>query len=117
MTERYDVVVVGEGQAGLSISHELSHAGVEHVVLERSLIAATWGSRWDSFCLVTPNWMTNLPGQAYAGTDPDGFMPRDDLVGPTPSRSLRATSTRALPPSLRTPWIPDTVYLILGQVR
>jgi putative flavoprotein involved in K+ transport len=80
MTARYDVVVVGAGQAGLSISHELTHAGVDHVVLERTRIAATWGSRWDSFCLVTPNWMTNLPGQPYAGTDPDGFMRRDDLV-------------------------------------
>jgi putative flavoprotein involved in K+ transport len=80
MAERFDVVVVGAGQAGLSISHELSHAGVDHVVLERSRVAETWRSRWDSFCLVTPNWMTNLPGQAYAGTDPDGFMPRDDLV-------------------------------------
>jgi putative flavoprotein involved in K+ transport len=80
MIERSDVVVVGAGQAGLSISHELAHAGVDHVVLERNRVAETWRSRWDSFCLVTPNWMTNLPGQPYAGTDPDGFMPRDELV-------------------------------------
>jgi putative flavoprotein involved in K+ transport len=80
MTERYEVVVVGAGQAGLSISHELTHAGVDHVVLERTRVAATWGSRWDSFCLVTPNWMVNLPGQPYAGNDPGGFMPRDELV-------------------------------------
>jgi putative flavoprotein involved in K+ transport len=78
--ERYDVVVVGAGQAGLSISHELTHSGVDHLVLERSRVAETWRSRWDSFCLVTPNRMVNLPGQPYAGADPDGFMPRDELV-------------------------------------
>src|ERR1700694_2994125 len=80
MTERVDVVVVGAGQAGLSISYELTHAGVEHVVLERSRVAESWRSRWDSFCLVTPNWTVNLPGLPYSGTDPDGFMPRDELV-------------------------------------
>ena len=80
MAESFEVVVVGAGQAGLSISHELAHAGVDHVVLERSRVAETWRSRWDSFCLVTPNWTVNLPGQPYSGTDPEGFMPRDELV-------------------------------------
>ena len=80
MGKRYDVVVVGAGQAGLSISHELTHSGVDHLVLERSRVAETWRGRWDSFCLVTPNCMVNLPGQPYAGADPDGFMPRDELV-------------------------------------
>ena len=44
MTERYEAVVVGAGQAGLSISHELTHAGVDHVVLERRRVAATCGA-------------------------------------------------------------------------
>ena len=38
------------------------------------------GARWDSFCLVTPNWFLQLPGQPYDGGDPDGFMPRDEVV-------------------------------------
>ncbi|MEA2682251.1 MAG: putative flavoprotein involved in transport [Chloroflexota bacterium] len=80
MAERFDVVVIGAGQAGLSISHELTHAGVDHVVLERRRVAESWRGRWDSFCLVTPNWMVNLAGQPYSGSDPDGFMPRDELV-------------------------------------
>ncbi len=41
----------------------------------------TWRGRWDSFCLVTPNWSVQLPGHPYDGDDPDGFMPRDELVG------------------------------------
>ena len=75
-----DVVVIGAGQAGLSVSHELSAAGVDHVVLERGHVGETWRGRWDTFCLVTPNWTVRLPGGAYAGDDPDGFMPRDAIV-------------------------------------
>jgi putative flavoprotein involved in K+ transport len=81
MPERIGTVVVGGGQAGLSVSRELTRAGVEHVVLERDRIAQTWRGRWDSFCLVTPNWSVKLPGGHYDGDDPDGFMPRDKLVG------------------------------------
>lgn len=76
-----DVVVIGAGQAGLSISHCLSRIGIEHVVLERDVIGASWQSaRWSSFCLVTPNWATRLAGRAYDGAEPDGFMARDELV-------------------------------------
>lgn len=78
--ESVDVVVVGAGQAGLSLSRELSVAGVEHVVLDRGRVGKTWRTRWDSFCLVTPNWTVQLPGGCYDGGDPDGFMPRDDIV-------------------------------------
>jgi putative flavoprotein involved in K+ transport len=78
--ERVDVVVVGAGQAGLATSFELSRAGVEHVVLERGRVGETWRGRWDSFCLVTPNWTVQLPGGAYDGDDPDGFMLRDEIV-------------------------------------
>src|SRR6266700_3717508 len=49
--ERIEVVVIGAGQAGLAVSHELTGLGVEHVVLERGRVAETWRNRWDSFCL------------------------------------------------------------------
>ena len=75
------VVVVGAGQAGLATSRELTKAGVEHVVLERGRIGQTWRGRWDSFCLVTPNWSVQLPDGHYDGDDPDGFMARDEIVG------------------------------------
>jgi putative flavoprotein involved in K+ transport len=75
-----DVVIVGAGQAGLAVSRELSEAGVDHVVLERGRIGQTWRGRWDSFCLVTPNWSVRLPGHHYDGDEPDGFMPRDEIV-------------------------------------
>jgi putative flavoprotein involved in K+ transport len=49
-------------------------------VLERGRVGETWRGRWDSFCLVTPNWSVQLPGHHYDGDDPDGFMPRDEIV-------------------------------------
>ncbi len=78
--EHVAVAVVGAGQAGLATSHELTRAGVDHVVLERARVGETWRGRWDSFCLVTPNWTIRLPGGRYDGSDPDGFMPRDEIV-------------------------------------
>jgi putative flavoprotein involved in K+ transport len=80
MADRIGVVVVGGGQAGLAVSHELTQAGVAHVVLERGRVGQTWRGRWDSFCLVTPNWSVRLPGHPYERDDPDGFMPRDEVV-------------------------------------
>jgi putative flavoprotein involved in K+ transport len=76
-----DVVVVGAGQAGLTVSYYLRAFGVEHVVLERERVGESWRSgRWDSFTLVTPNWMTRLPGyQLTPGTGRD-FLPREDVV-------------------------------------
>jgi putative flavoprotein involved in K+ transport len=74
------VAVVGGGRAGLATSRELTKAGLEHVVLERGRVGETWRSRWDSLCLVTPNWTVQLPDGHYIGPDPDGFLPRDEFV-------------------------------------
>jgi putative flavoprotein involved in K+ transport len=75
------VVVVGGGQAGLAMSYWLTRRGVDHLVLERDRVGGEWRDRrWDSFCLVTPNWQCSLPGFPYAGNDPDGFMVRDEIV-------------------------------------
>ena len=72
---RTDVVVVGGGQAGLAMSRVLSTAGLDHVVLDRGEVAQSWRSeRWDTLRLLTPNWMTRLPGWRYDGDDPDGYM-------------------------------------------
>jgi putative flavoprotein involved in K+ transport len=78
--EPRDAVVIGAGQAGLAVSHELSSASVDHVVLERSAIGSSWRRLWDSFRLNTPSWATELPGQRYEGDEPDGFMAKEAIV-------------------------------------
>lgn len=75
-----NTIVVGAGQAGLSASYELSERNVDHIVLEKNRIGASWANRWDKFCLVTPNWSVQLPGFPYDGDNPDGFMQRDEIV-------------------------------------
>lgn len=76
-----EVLIIGAGQAGLGLSYYLSRFGVDHQILDKGRIANAWrAERWDSFCLVTPNWSIQLPGAIYDGDYPDGFMPRDDFV-------------------------------------
>ncbi len=68
-------VVVGAGHCGLAMSRHLSAHSIDHVVLERGEVAHSWRTqRWDSLRLLTPNWMTRLPGWGYQGDDPDGFL-------------------------------------------
>src|SRR5882757_10694427 len=77
----YPVAVIGGGQAGLAVSYCLGQRGVEHVVLEAGQVGEEWRRRrWDTFCLVTPNWQCRLPGYPYQGPEPDGFMVRDEIV-------------------------------------
>jgi putative flavoprotein involved in K+ transport len=81
MKTHFPVIIVGGGQAGLSISYCLKERGIDHLVFEKHRIAEAWRSqRWDSFCLVTPNWQCQLPGFHYAGADPQGFMVKDEIV-------------------------------------
>ncbi|MBM0274318.1 flavin-containing monooxygenase [Micromonospora tarensis] len=81
-TERIDTLVIGGGQAGLSTSYWLSKAGVEHLVVDRrDRLGGGWQDRWEAFCLVLPNFTLLLPGMPYDGDDPDGFMPRDEVIG------------------------------------
>ncbi|MEV5366117.1 MSMEG_0569 family flavin-dependent oxidoreductase [Streptomyces cellulosae] len=77
----YSVAVIGGGQAGLSVSYCLRQRGIDHVVVEANRVGHEWRERrWDSFCLVTPNWQCRLPGFPYQGDDPDGFMVRDEII-------------------------------------
>jgi putative flavoprotein involved in K+ transport len=81
MSTHHTVVVVGGGQAGLSVSYHLKTRGIDHLVFEKNSAMHVWrDKRWDTFCLVTPNWQVDLPGFAYTGDDPDGFMSGPEVV-------------------------------------
>lgn len=74
-------VVVGAGPAGLAMSRHLTDLSIDHLVLERGRTAERWRSeRWDSLRLLTPNWQTRLPGWAYRGGDPDGYMTMPEVI-------------------------------------
>jgi putative flavoprotein involved in K+ transport len=74
-------VVIGAGHCGLAMSRCLADRSVDHVVLERGEVAHSWRTqRWDSLRLLTPNWMTRLPGFAYRGDDPDGYLEAPEVV-------------------------------------
>ena len=80
-TERIETVVIGGGQAGLTMSHSLSLCALPHIVLERQRVAERWRSeRWDSLHFQFPNWAMRLPDWAYQGDAPDAFATRDEVV-------------------------------------
>ncbi|CAM3381649.1 MSMEG_0569 family flavin-dependent oxidoreductase [Zobellia roscoffensis] len=77
----FQVIIIGGGQAGLSASYCLKQDNINHLILDRGEIGDSWSKRrWDSFCLVTPNWQCRLPGFDYDGNDPKGFMVKDEIV-------------------------------------
>ena len=74
-------VVIGAGHAGLAASRCLSERSIDHVVLERGEVANSWRrERWDSLRLLTPNWLSRLPGYRYDGPDRDGYMTMPDVI-------------------------------------
>jgi putative flavoprotein involved in K+ transport len=81
LQSHYVVVIVGGGQAGLSMSQCLQDRAIDHVVFEKHTAMHTWqNQRWDNFCLVTPNWQCQLPGHPYRGDDPHGFMKKAEII-------------------------------------
>ena len=82
MGDAHDVVVVGAGHAGLTMSWMLAERGLEHVVLERDRIGERWRTaRWDSLMFQFPNHVLGLPGQPYGGEDPEGFAHHTEVLG------------------------------------
>jgi putative flavoprotein involved in K+ transport len=78
---RTEIAIVGGGQAGLALSYRLTELGRPHVILEQRRVVESWRTkRWDSLRLISPNWSMVLPGFTYPGEDPDGFMPKDEVV-------------------------------------
>jgi putative flavoprotein involved in K+ transport len=73
--------IIGAGQAGLAVSWHLTAAGRDHVVVERGEVGERWRrERWESMRLLTPNWMTRLPGCRYTGDDPHGHLATDEVA-------------------------------------
>ena len=69
---RFDVLVIGAGQAGLAMGYYLAREGRRFLIVDAAdSIGAAWRERWDSLVLFTPRRYDALPGLAFPG-DPDG---------------------------------------------
>jgi putative flavoprotein involved in K+ transport len=78
--QRFDVVVIGAGQAGLAVGYFLARAGRRFLIVDGAdAIAAAWRGRWDSLTLFTPRRYDSLSGLAFAD-DPDGYPGRDEVI-------------------------------------
>jgi putative flavoprotein involved in K+ transport len=79
--EQVQTLIIGGGQAGLTMSHRLKQRGLAHLVLERHRIAERWRSeRWDGLRFQFPNWSVRLPDFPFPHTDPDGFATSGEIV-------------------------------------
>ena len=81
MSNYTNTIIIGAGQAGLAMSHNLKTRSISHVVFERGEIANAWRTeRWDSLRLLTPNWMSRLPEWQYTGSDAHGYMTMPEVA-------------------------------------
>jgi putative flavoprotein involved in K+ transport len=81
---KINTIIVGGGQAGLSVSYFLKKEGIDHIILEKAdKPAFAWREqKWDSFTFVTPNSMINLPGVTNKDFNfhPDEFLPKEEIL-------------------------------------
>jgi putative flavoprotein involved in K+ transport len=82
-TERFDTVIIGAGQAGLSAGYHLARRGMRFVILESNArVGDNWRSRWQSLRLYSPAWADGLPGMPFPaakGHFPSGLEMADYL--------------------------------------
>jgi putative flavoprotein involved in K+ transport len=79
--EQAQTLIIGGGQAGLTMSHRLKQRGLAHLVLERHRIAERWRSeRWDGLKFQFPNWSVRLPDFPFPHDDPDAFASTGDIL-------------------------------------
>jgi putative flavoprotein involved in K+ transport len=77
--ERFDVIVIGGGQAGLSVGHHLARLGVSFVILDaHPRLGDSWRARWDSLRLFTPARFNALDGMPFPAP-PHSFPTKDEM--------------------------------------
>jgi len=76
-TESIDTLVIGGGQAGLSVGYHLQRQGVPFLIVDGSeRIGDSWRNRWDSLRLFTPARYSGLDGMPFPA--PRGSFPGKD---------------------------------------
>ncbi|MES2541001.1 MAG: NAD(P)/FAD-dependent oxidoreductase [Pseudomonadota bacterium] len=81
MTETFDTLVIGGGQAGVATSAHLAKHGVPHLVLERARIAERWRSeRWDNLVANGPAWHDRFPEAEFQDIAPEAFAGKEAVA-------------------------------------
>jgi len=77
---RFDVIVIGAGQAGLSVGYHLARRGVRFVILDANeRVGDSWRKRWDSLRLFSPARFDALDGMPFPAP-PDYFPTKDEMA-------------------------------------
>ena len=77
---RFDVIVIGGGQAGLSVGYYLRKRGLKFVILDDAeRIGDAWRKRWDSLRLFTPAKLSSIVGMKFPA--PANHFPTKDEMG------------------------------------
>jgi putative flavoprotein involved in K+ transport len=78
--ERVSVLVIGAGQAGLSVGYHLRKLGLDFVILDANArVGDSWRQRWDSLRLFTPNRFNGLDGMPFPGPRYD-YPTKDEMA-------------------------------------
>jgi putative flavoprotein involved in K+ transport len=78
--ERMQTVVIGGGQAGLSVGYHLARLGLPFVILDAGRrVGDAWRNRWDSLRLFTPNRFNGLAGMPFPSA-PHAFATKDEMA-------------------------------------
>jgi putative flavoprotein involved in K+ transport len=78
--ERFEAIVIGGGQAGLSAGYHLATKGVDFTILsDESRIGDNWRRRWDSLRLFTPARYSGLPGMPFPAP-PSHLADKDEVA-------------------------------------
>jgi putative flavoprotein involved in K+ transport len=78
--EKFDVIVIGGGQAGLSVGYHLARAGARFVILDANeRIGDSWRKRWDSLRLFTPAKFDGLDGMPFPAPR-NNFPSKDEMA-------------------------------------
>jgi putative flavoprotein involved in K+ transport len=80
MSERVETLVIGAGQAGLSVGYHLARRGLPFLIVDANeRIGDAWRRRWDSLHLFTPAKMDGLPGMRFPAP-PNTFPSKDAMA-------------------------------------
>ncbi len=78
--QRFQVIVIGGGQAGLSVGYHLARRGIDFVILDaHERIGDSWRKRWDSLRLFTPARFDSLDGMPFPAP-PNSFPTKEQMA-------------------------------------